>query len=373
MQHGILYKRPGRYSLGPVPQLLSDGRLTVGVVSSPFADHYGLADWIVLVSDDQGESFTETDDQTIPLAWPGALPREQYDRYAEIQPDGSYLAAGTVGFEVWPKERAAEAEEQGLTARPHPDQGDDLMVGMPKLFVMRSRDQGQTWDRRDWLMPGFSWMTAFPRWTRLQSGHILLPVYATNLDGSQGQVFVWRSDPNGDNWRLHPVCSSVSSVTGDETCFIETEPGRVLAHIRHSTPGQITSGYLLESWSDDGGITWSQPMRTEIRGYPPHLLRLQDGRILCGVTYRWQPMGIRLVLSEDNGKTWDTDNTIIMRDDAGTASPMWPDYPNHSGGSDVGYPVTVQFDDGSLFTCYWITLEDGICHAAYTKWRLDEI
>ena len=74
MQHGILYKRPGRYSLGPVPQLLPDGRLTVGVVSSPFADHYGLADWIVLVSDDQGETFTETDDQSIPLAWPGALP-----------------------------------------------------------------------------------------------------------------------------------------------------------------------------------------------------------------------------------------------------------------------------------------------------------
>ena len=76
MQHGILYKRPGYYSLGPVPQLLPDGRLTVGVVSSPFADHFGLADWIVLVSADQGETFTATDDRTIPLAWPGALPRE---------------------------------------------------------------------------------------------------------------------------------------------------------------------------------------------------------------------------------------------------------------------------------------------------------
>ena len=348
MQHGILYKRPGYYSLGPVPQLLPDGRLTVGVVSSPFADHYGLADWIVFVSDDKGETFTETNDQTIPLAWPAALPRES-------------------------KERAAEAEEQGLTARPHPDQSEDLLIGMPKLFVMRSHDQGQTWDRRDWLMPGFSWMTAFPRWTRLQSGHILLPVYARDLQGDNGQVFLWRSDPNGDNWRLIPLCSSVSSVTGDETCFIEAEPGKVLAHIRHSTPGQFVSGYLLESWSEDDGLTWSQPMRTDIKGYPPHLLRLQDGRLLCGVTYRWQPMGIRLALSEDNGKSWDTENTIIMRDDAGTASPMWPDYPNHSGGSDVGYPITVQFDDGSLFTCYWITLEDGICHAAYTKWRLDEI
>ena len=374
MRHGILYKRPDRYALGPVPQLLPEGRLTVGVVSSPFADHFALADWIVLVSEDQGETFTETDDQTIPLAWPGALPRERYDRYADIQPDGSYLAAGTVGFEVWPKKRAAEAEELGFSVRTHPNNlGESVLVGMPKLFVMRSHDQGTSWQRRDWLVPGFSWMTAFPRWTRLQEGNILLPVYARNRDGSEGQVFVWRSDPQGDNWRLHPLCSSVSDVMGDETCFIETEPGTVLAHIRHATPGHITSGYLLESWSEDGGITWSQPLRTDIKGYPPHILRLHDGRLLCGVTYRWEPMGIRLVLSEDNGKSWDVDNTIIMRDDAGFASPMWPDYPDHSAGSDVGYPVTVQFDDGSLFTCYWITLADGITHAAYTKWRIDEL
>ena len=374
MQHGILYKRPDRYALGPVPQILPDGRLTVGVVSSPFADHFGLAEWIVLVSEDQGETFTETDDQSIPLAWPGALPRERYDRYADIQPDGSYLAAGTVGFEIWPMERAAEAEELGFSVRTHPNNlGESVLVGMPKLFVARSHDQGKSWQRRDWFVPGFSWMTAFPRWTRLQEGNILLPVYARNRDGSEGQVFVWRSDPQGDNWRLHPLCSSVSDVMGDETCFIETEPGRVLAHIRHATPGHITSGYLLESWSEDGGITWSQPLGTAIKGYPPHLLRLQDGRLLCCVTYRWEPMGIRLVLSEDDGRTWDVENTIIMRDDAGFASPMWPNYPNHSGGSDVGYPITVQFDDGSLFTCYWITLEDGITHAAFTKWRIDEI
>ena len=35
--------------------------------------------------------------------------------------------------------------------------------------------------------------------------------------------------------------------------------------------------------------------------------------------------------------------------------------------------ITVQFEDGSLFTCYWITMEDGITHVAATKWRIDEI
>ena len=362
--------------MGPLPRLLPDGRLAVGLVSSPFADHFGLADWIVLVSEDQGETFEETNDQTIPLNWPGTTTRERYDRFADILPDGTYLAAGTVGFEVWPKDRREEAVDAGLSVRDHANHlGEEIVVSMPKMFVQRSRDRGQTWERREWFVPGFSWLTAFPRWTRLEDGSILLPVYGVeqyHYPAGRWQAFAWRSDRGGDDWRLFPISSSVSGVKEDEACFLEVEPGRVLALIRHGTKGKLAFGYLLESWSEDGGMTWSQPLRTEIKGYPPHLLRLQDGRLLCGVTYRWEPMGIRAVLSEDNGKTWDVEHTIILRDDAGTASTLWPDHQTRAGGSDVGYPNTIQFGDGTLFTCYWITLEDGITHVAATKWRIDE-
>ena len=372
MKHSIICKRPNYYTAGPVPQLLPDGRLAIGMIHSPYADHWGLADWLVLVSSDQGETFEETSDQTIPLAWPGSTPRERYDRFADVMPDGSYLAAGAVGLEVWPRERQGEAEAMGLLEHDHPNgKGEEIVIGMPKLFVQRSRDQGQTWERQEWPVPGFSLLFGFPRWIRLQAGNILLPVYGRSQDGSHGQVFVWRSDETGDNWRLLPICSSISDVAGDETCLLEVEPGRVLAHIRHATKGKDVHGYLLESWSEDGGLTWSQPLRTDIKGYPPHLLRLQDGRILCAVTYRWEPMGIHAVLSGDDGKTWDTENTIILRDDAGTASTLWSDHQTRGGGSDVGYPITVQFKDGSLFTCYWITGDDGITHAAATKWRVD--
>ena len=72
MQHGILYKRPGHYVIGPVPRLLPDGRLAVLALVSPYADHYGLDKRVVLVSTDQGATFHESEDSTIPFTWPAS-------------------------------------------------------------------------------------------------------------------------------------------------------------------------------------------------------------------------------------------------------------------------------------------------------------
>ena len=65
---------------------------------------------------------------------------------------------------------------------------------------------------------------------------------------------------------------------------------------------------MVQRWSEDGGVTWSLPLRTDIWGYPPHLLKLRDGRVLCTYGYRRDPMGVRAVLSHDGGESWDTDN-----------------------------------------------------------------
>jgi hypothetical protein len=50
-----------------------------------------------------------------------------------------------------------------------------------------------------------------------------------------------------------------------------------------------------------------------------------------------------------------------------TGSTLWPDHLIRDGESDVGYPIMVPFEDGSVFTCYWIAMADGITHAAATR------
>ena len=159
MQHSIISKRDGWYTAFPQLYRFLNGRLAVCVPASPFSDHFAVdrrVEFVVVESRDGGATWTATDDLTIPYNWPGTNPRERYDRFADIMPDGSFFCAGSVGWEIWPVERSAEAQAQGLVVRPHQLDDDVVIVGGHKLFTQRSTDGGQTWSRRQWVIPGFS-------------------------------------------------------------------------------------------------------------------------------------------------------------------------------------------------------------------------
>ena len=183
-----------------------------------------------------------------------------------------------------------------------------------KLVAQYSKDKGQTWTRNEWDVPGFNHICSFSRGTLLQDGTVLLPVYGTDTDG-RTRSMVWRSSTNGHTgWRLIPMGIQSSVMKVGEQAVVETNPGTVLSLARNA------AGYFVQMWSDDSGRSWSDPLLTDIWAphSPPDLTRLADGRILCTYGYRRQPMGIRAVLSNDGGETWDTDNTITLREDGGT-------------------------------------------------------
>ena len=98
---------------------------------------------------------------------------------------------------------------------------------------------------------------------------------------------------------------------------------------------------MRQTESTDGGKTWSVPRSSGVHGHPPHLLRLQDDRLLLTYGYRDPPKGVRVCISENNGRDW-SEPTDLIHD---TASP------------DLGYPSSVQLDDGSLITVWYETLK----------------
>ena len=72
-------------------------------------------------------------------------------------------------------------------------------------------------------------------------------------------------------------------------------------------------------------------------GLPSHLLRLKDDRLLMSYGHRRKPLGNQARLSEDGGRTWLA--PMILSGDGITG--------------DLGYPSTVQLDDGSLVSVWY--------------------
>ena len=362
MQHNVIFKREGHYSGMPNMEVLPDGRLVAAARVQTWAGHEPVGDWRAFVSDDEGASWAKTDDPTVPYNWPGSTPREKLERIERVLPDGTWLCAGSKGSEYWPEERRAEAEKLGLGVREHPPGAGMISVGGYKLFVQRSADQGKSWTRREWVLTGASLVAGNRPPTTLEDGTILYHIYSRDI-GGDWLNYVWRSTDGGESWRLHPMGSARSKLYINETGMVEVSPGRVLALSRVEEEPR----YLVERWSDDGGLTWTDPLRTEIWGFPAHLLKLRDGRILCAYGHRREPGGVRAVLSEDGGHTWDLDNMVILRDDGGYASALSEN--SERWGGDVGYPVSIQLADDSILTAYYITESDGITHTAVTRWE----
>lgn len=149
-----------------------------------------------------------------------------------------------------------------------------------------------------------------------------------------------------------------------EPTFYESQDGTLTALIRYelSKDGQfghdkVYPRYMLKSTSIDGGKTWTEAEQSNLDGFPPHVLRLRDGRLLCSYASRTAGRcGIYAALSYDDGKTWDAAHEVRL----------WTNDNN-----DLGYPSTVENADGSLLTVYYAHFEKGKPAALIgTKWRL---
>lgn len=160
-----------------------------------------------------------------------------------------------------------------------------------------------------------------------------------------GQTWKWLADipaREGDDYRQY-----------HELHAVEATNGRLIVHIRNHN--KTSHHETLQCESTDGGQTWSQPHSIGVWGFPSHLLKLRDGRLLMSYGHRRAPLGNQARLSSDHGQTW-SDPIIISGD--GTSG-------------DLGYPSTVELDDGSLVTVWYEKLKErplAVLRQARWKW-----
>lgn len=215
------------------------------------------------------------------------------------------------------------------------------------MWLLRSEDGGRTWSERQ---PAPCSSPHGP--TQLRDGRLL---YAgKELWTEEKNVGVWESTDDGRTWKHLaniPARSGENVLGYHEVHAVEAADGTIILHIRnHNAQPRNT----LQTESRDGGKTWSEPHEIGVEGYPSHLLRLKDGTLLMTYSYRGKPFGIRGKISKDNGATW-SEEFRLTEDGA-----SW----------DLGYPSTVELEDGTLVTV-WYEVPANARHAALrqARWR----
>ena len=223
-------------------------------------------------------------------------------------------------------------------------------------FIVKSNDNGHTWDKRT-VKVGCSGTVCFKTMAtsdsilELPGGDLLIPLYGDS--GGKSKAFVLKSEDKGETWGGLSIIAEdpFNNISFCEPALCRLPSGKIICMIREVREG---GGYLFQSESVDDGNSWSFPKRTDLWGFPAHLLTLKDGRILCTYGYRRPPYGIRACLSCDEGKTWDLRNEIVLRNDG-----------SHG---DLGYPSTVELNDNQILTIYYFHTSKPISESSYVHY-----
>lgn len=242
-------------------------------------------------------------------------------------PDQAQTMADWMAFEIPDMERP----EKFLTCLgvSMQDGGDKA----PKVVrLWRSHDSGKTWekslhpDTANWIdVDGFFSQTVTFRTT---SGHLLHPV---------------RVDRTGPHWHIHGTSKNLKIERGDQgdrmMLWQSVDHGRTWhKHREHGNFGQYGEMY-------------------------PRFLDLKDGRLLLTFTVRSNStdghgLGLRAIISNDEGQTWDFDHDRIVISNVNQGS---------SGG---GFGNTVQLLDETLVSVYSYRGEDKKTHLEAVRWQV---
>ena len=330
LSHQTLYQNPEHYCAWPALVRAGNGDLLLAYVRTE--QHLAPAGCIVTQrSTDNGDTWSEP---TVAYSTP------LDDRECGL----TVLPTGQILLHVW----TTFWKTENYTCLP-PEAYPPELITKWINHVNRPAYQSATAQQGSWSISstdhGHTWSApvagpdSIHGGIALQSGGLLIAGY--RKDG--GHIGVYQATRPAGPWQQTATvhCPTPDTHQFGEPHAVQLRSGRILLMIRYTARAyddQRDDLHLWVSYSDDAGLTWSAPLRTPLLGFPPHLLELQDGRILCAYGYRRRPFGERAALSDD-GLNWDIAGEVVLRDDSG----------NH----DLGYPASIELRPGEILTVYY--------------------
>ncbi len=251
-------------------------------------------------------------------------------------------ATGTKG--AWPEKKLRRWQAA------HNRTNDEQRKKALGVWMIRSTDEGVTWSGR------YDCLVDSPHGPiQLADGRLLYP--GKELWRGENRIGVCESTDDGASWRW---LAAIPTRDGDnhknyhELHAVEAAGGRLVCQIRNHNKANHRE--ILQTESADGGRTWSVPHPIGVWGLPSHLLQLRDRRLLMTYGHRRAPLGNQARISSNGGRNW-SEAMIISGD--GTSG-------------DLGYPTSVQLDDGSLLTVWYERMKSSpMAVLRQSRWTLE--
>ena len=219
----------------------------------------------------------------------------------------------------------------------------NLETGQIRLSVISSSDAGHSWgSMRTIAFPRFSeGLACSDAIVELPTGDLVMAVYGKADDGQSGSYMIQSSD-GGVTWPIIRPLAVSSAPIFEEPSLALLPDGRLLAFLRSDNKGR---GYVYHTISFDFGLTWSSPRKLTVWGYPQDILVMHDERLLVTYGYRQLPAGIRMCVLGP-GSSLSIEEEAILRADG-------------DDGGELGYPSSVELDNGEVLTVYYFTDSNG--------------
>lgn len=224
-------------------------------------------------------------------------------------------------------------------------------------YVRRSEDGGKQWTEREYLpalagaeplVPGLRESSGgcVRGQAIFRDGEILIPSYGEVAGSYSTHILV--SKDGGTSWKYRSRMASSDTLNLYEPSLTLCGDGTIIAWMRTDDH----QDRMASARSADGGHTWNPYELHQCVGHPAHGLRLRSGKILLSYGYRHEPFGIRARLLNERGDDINDVEEIIIREDG--------------VGTDLGYPWSIELEDGRVLIAYYFEAPNGLRHIAYS-------
>lgn len=284
------------------------------------------------IIDDRDGGFLKTDKGTLIVTWFTSLAWRDNLREARKRPPGSPRAWDPKILTEW----------NAIEARVTPD----VVAKEWGAWAIRSTDGGKTWS------PPINTIVNSPHGPAMLTNGQLL--YVGKEMWKSDRILSVVSEDDGLTWKIIgeiPVREGDKDSDYHEAHAVQAADGRIIVQIRNHNPAD--KGETLQSESLDNGKTWTPLHAIGVVGYPSHLLKLKDDSLLMTYGTREPPYAIQVRKSLDNGQTWSAPEVLAA----------------HFSNWDMGYPSTVQLNDGTLVTA-WYEHQKGSSQMKSLRWKI---